>query len=336
MSISPGITTQQNSCVATVSSSAIFSRPKVRNTIFPFERACEIGSLATVSNDPRTELIEPDEMGWETAAREAIESAAATIETDEPRGVLYMTVGEDQRFNRIPIEFTGWEEVRHTLTEIGESEWINYVPFDGGEPVFGPDVSSWVESAMVNYRIEEFFDKIARPDEGEELVNSHDLLEHRAGLVARLDVEEINAQLVRRLALHPEMMYELDPRKFEQLVAELFRDKGYDIELGRGTKDGGIDMRAFLRNDIGTLLTLIQCKRFAPQNKVNVDVIRGLYGVVNREDASSGLIVTTSSFTRDTRSEQSEIRHRIHLAEYTNLVDWLRQYPRRAFATKAR
>lgn len=276
-----------------------------------------------------SDYVEPDEMTWESSAREAVEQAAATIEKDEARGVIYMTVGEDQRFNPVPVEFKSREDVMHALTQIGESEWINYVPFDGGEAVFEPDMSGPVESAMIDYDVENFFDSIARPDEGEELITAHDLLKHRAGLAVQADVAEINAELVRYLALHPEEMYELNPRRFEQLVAELFRDKGYDIELGRGTKDGGVDIRAFLRNDIGTLLTLIQCKRFGPQNKVNVDVVRGLYGVVNRENASSGIIVTTSTFTRDARSEQEQLSHRIHLAEYTNLTKWLKEYPLR-------
>jgi hypothetical protein len=33
------------------------------------------------------------------------------------------------------------------------------------------------------------------------------------------------------LAKHPEKMQDLTPRKFEELVAALFRAKGYDVEL---------------------------------------------------------------------------------------------------------
>jgi hypothetical protein len=267
------------------------------------------------------------EMTWEEAARTAIERAAQSIEKDEVRAVIYMDEGEDQRFNRIRTEFTGWEEIMWALTRIGETEWVAYAPFDGGEPVFEPNVEDYVQDAMSEHDVESFFDSVSRPQEGEEIVDAHDLIEHRAGLVVQLDVADINAELVRYLARHPEKMYELNPRKFEELVAELFRAKGYDIELGRGTKDGGIDIRAFLRNDVGALLTLIQCKRHQPHNKVNVDVLRSLYGVVNREDASCGMIVTTSTFTRDARSEQKQFEHRLHLADYEKLSQWLKQYP---------
>jgi len=267
------------------------------------------------------------EMTWETHSREAIESAAASIEKDEVRGVIYMDDGEDHRFNPIRGEFESWEKVMRTLTEIGENEWVAYAPFDGGEPIFSPNVDGYVESAMTDYDVESFFDSVSRPGEGEEIADAHDLLAYRAGLIVQIDVAEINAELVRYLAEHPAKMYELNPRKFEELVAELFRAKGYDIELGRGTKDGGVDIRAFLRNDVGALLTLIQCKRHLAHNKVNVDVVRGLYGVVKRDDASCGMIVTTSTFTRDARSEQQRLEHRIHLADYTDLTKWLRDYP---------
>ena len=272
-------------------------------------------------------LDEDGEMMWEAYSRKAIERAAASIEKDEIRGVVYMNYGEDQRFRPNRSEFESWEEVMHALTEIGESEWVNYAPFDGGEPVFGPNVDGYVESAMTDHDVEGFFDSISRPEEGEEITDAHDLLAYRAGLVVQVDVAEINAELIRYLAQHPEKMYELNPRKFEELIAELFRAKGYDIELGRGTKDGGIDIRALLRNDVGALLTLIQCKRHLAHNKVNVDVVRGLYGVVNRDDASCGMIVTTSTFTRDARSEQQRLEHRIHLADYMNLTEWLKEYP---------
>lgn len=270
---------------------------------------------------------EDTEMVWERHAREAIEGAAGSIEKDEIRGVVYMDDGEDHRFNPIRGEFKSWEDVMRALTEIGENEWVAYAPFDGGEPVFSPSVDGYVESAMSDYDVEGFFNSISRPEDGEEIADAHDFLAYRAGLIVQVDLAEINAELVSYLAQHPETMLELKPRKFEELVAELFRAKGYDVELGRGTKDGGVDIRAFLRSDIGALLTLIQCKRQSARNKVNVDVVRGLYGVVNRDDASCGMIVTTSTFTRDARSEQQRLEHRIHLADYTNLINWLREYP---------
>lgn len=92
-------------------------------------------------------------------------------------------------------------------------------------------------------------------------------------------------------------MTRLTPRKFEELVAELFRGKGYDIELTPPTADGGFDIRAVHRQAVGTAMVLIECKRYS-QKKAGLGVVRGLYGVVESERATRGIIATTSVFTR--------------------------------------
>ena len=87
-------------------------------------------------------------------------------------------------------------------------------------------------------------------------------------------------------------------------------------------------MRAFQRKDIGLCLTLIECKRYAPDHRVSVDVVRGLYGVTENEGATTGLLVTTSSFTKDARSFQDQNRYRIHLADHAELQKWLNEHRR--------
>jgi hypothetical protein len=311
--------------------SGTFLERATRRACGPLPRGHSLNYLsARRMTDPEEydEKVEDSgEMPWETRSRRAIEDAAASIEKDEVRGVIHMQNGEDQRFSPIHEEFSSWEDVRHVLLQLGQGEWVNYVPFDGGESVFHPSVDGFVENAMSSYDVEGFFESVSPPEEGEALADAHDLLARRAGLVVQVDLAEINGELVRYFAEHPEKMYDLNPRLFEKLVAELFRAKGYDVELGPGRKDGGVDIRAFLRSDIGALLTLIQCKRYGPTHKINVDVVRQMYGVLHRDNATAGIIVTTSTFTREARSEQQQLEHRIHLAEYADLTKWLRDYP---------
>jgi restriction endonuclease Mrr len=140
------------------------------------------------------------------------------------------------------------------------------------------------------------------------------------------DLSEINDELVAYLAKHPEKMHSLHPRKFEELVAELFRDKGYDVELTRFSKDGGFDIRAIRKTDTGTGLTLIECKRFAADRPIGVTLIRGLYGVVEQKRASGGLFVTTSYFSRDAKSYRDDIRYRMDLADFERLKTMLKDY----------
>jgi Restriction endonuclease len=212
-----------------------------------------------------------------------------------------------------------------TLNELGDQQWYAYVPYDEG-PVFESSVGGIAYQLADHHGVIDFFARVKRPDEGEELGTARDLVLPGAGVILQVDLSDINDELIRYLAKHPERMHNLTSRKFEELVAALFRAKGYDVELTPATRDGGFDMRAFNRTDIGTCLTLIECKRYAPTNRISVDVVRGLYGVTESEKATTGLLVTTSSFTRDAKSFQDKNKYRIQLADQQALQEWLREH----------
>ncbi len=252
----------------------------------------------------------------------------AEAEFDEVRGVVYAPTSEDHRGNEVIEGFDSVDELLRTLRDLGDEQWYAYVPYDEG-PVFQSTVGGMVERLADSRGVLEFFDRIRPPDEGEELGTARELIVPRGGLIVEADLSEINDELIAYLAKHPEKMQDLAPRKFEELVAAIFRAKGYRIELTPATRDGGFDMRAFHRNDVGVFLTLIECKRYGPNQPVSVSVVRGLYGVTVNENATTGLIVTTSSFTRPAKSFQDQNKYRIQLADQVDLQAWLRDHKRR-------
>lgn len=142
----------------------------------------------------------------------------------------------------------------------------------------------------------------------------------------KLTVEDVNEKMLFLLAQNPKLIYELGSRKFEELVARLFADRGYEVSLTKSTRDGGYDILAHVNDGICSFLVLAECKRYSPNNKVGVEVVRGLYGVTERHRANQGLIITSSFFSRDAQQEQLRIGTRIALKDYNNLVDWLAPY----------
>lgn len=268
------------------------------------------------------------EMPWEMQARERIEGVLNEAEFDEVRGVIYAPTGHDHRYNEVTEGYTSYDELLHTLRELGEEQWHAYVPYENG-PVFESTVWGTAERLAEKYGVLEFFERVQEPNDAEELGTAREMVLYRAGLVVEVDLGEINDELIKYLALHPEKMHELEPRKFEELVAELFRHKGYDVVLTPKTRDGGLDMRAFYKSDVGTLLTLIECKRYAPDKRVSVDVVRALHGVRDDQKATNALIVTTSSFTKDAKSFQDRNKHQIELADQASLQKWLNEHKRR-------
>lgn len=82
-------------------------------------------------------------------------------------------------------------------------------------------------------------------------------------------------------------------RNFEELVAEAYRRQGYHVTEGSYGADGGIDL--VLRMD--DQLTLVQCKQWKTQ-KVGVNVVREMFGVLTAHQANRFIIISSGSFTQ--------------------------------------
>ena len=84
-------------------------------------------------------------------------------------------------------------------------------------------------------------------------------------------------------------------REFEMLVGEAFQLQGYKVtELGGAGPDGGVDI--VLRK--GSETFLVQCKQWKAF-KVDVKVVRELYGVMAAQGATGGFVITSGRFTAD-------------------------------------
>lgn len=84
-------------------------------------------------------------------------------------------------------------------------------------------------------------------------------------------------------------------RQFEMLAGEAFRRQGYRIdETGLGGADGGIDLRLRKNGKV----TLVQCKQWRSQ-RVDVKVVREMYGLLAHHAADAVTIVAIGDFTPD-------------------------------------
>ena len=90
-------------------------------------------------------------------------------------------------------------------------------------------------------------------------------------------------------------------RNFERLTAEFFNQKGFEVQLGPGTKDGGVDVRVWPADSdrSGPPLILIQCKRYKTTNDVEIESVKAFWTDVAYEGAHRGLIATTSRIAPD-------------------------------------
>jgi len=89
------------------------------------------------------------------------------------------------------------------------------------------------------------------------------------------------------------------PIDLENVVAELLAQHGLqNVKTTRIVADGGIDITATHVMDGNRLKYIIQCKRNAAENKVDVSVVRELVGAKMDAGAAHALLITTSEFTK--------------------------------------
>jgi restriction system protein len=157
---------------------------------------------------------------------------------------------------------------------------------------------------------------------------SEGLLSSEGGIlpVTAARIVSASEELVERLKRRPEAVHELTPRQFEELLAQLLRRMGWEVELTPQTRDGGKDLLAYMDTDVGRLLCLVEAKKYRRDRKVGIGLVRELYGTLCDHQATSAMLVTTSSFTDDARAFQK--RHQYHLAlrDYGDIAGWIRRH----------
>jgi len=91
----------------------------------------------------------------------------------------------------------------------------------------------------------------------------------------------------------PNLM-ELTPQQFESLIQNLFDKIGLDTRQTRPSRDGGVDCVAYNTDPILGGKVVIQAKRY--KHTVGVSAVRDLFGTLQNEGASKGILVTTSGY----------------------------------------
>ncbi len=99
--------------------------------------------------------------------------------------------------------------------------------------------------------------------------------------------------VLSELDQRPNLM-ELTPKEFESLITNLFQKMGLETRQTQASRDGGVDCVAFDPRPIFGGKVVIQAKRY--KNTVGVSAVRDLYGTMQNEGASKGILVTTSGY----------------------------------------
>jgi len=159
----------------------------------------------------------------------------------------------------------------------------------------------------------------------EELERPTIILEEAPKIIT--DLRFVNKRVLDRIGRQPEEVRNLSPRQFEELVAELFEERGYKVELTKQTRDGGKDLIILDHREIGNFMIYTECKHYAQHNPVGVSVISDLVGRMTADRATAGIVVTSSYFSPDAKVFQSKFEHQMKLIDFIKLSGMIETAP---------
>lgn len=142
----------------------------------------------------------------------------------------------------------------------------------------------------------------------------------------QISLKEINEELISYLARNPKFIHQLHHRKFEELIAEIFKKKGYEVTLTPQTRDGGKDIIAVYNSPFGHQMFIVKCKKYKEDYKVGVELVRSLYGVKSAERYTQAILVTSSSFTEDAKRFVKPIEYELTLKDFNDVKGWCADY----------
>lgn len=136
----------------------------------------------------------------------------------------------------------------------------------------------------------------------------------------KIIVSEINDQILYKISQNPNLLHELSSYNFERIVAKMFEKRGFSVRITPQTRDGGKDI-FIAKNDLCSFLFYVECKKYAPNRPVGIEIIQRLYGVISAEKATGGIIATTSYFAEPAKKyiREYNLEHQIALQDFNVL-----------------
>ncbi|MBD3574023.1 restriction endonuclease [Brevundimonas diminuta] len=130
-------------------------------------------------------------------------------------------------------------------------------------------------------------------------------------------------RFINYLHANPDRLPQAHWRQFEGLTAEWFSQQGYEVELGAGRNDDGIDVRAWRTGSDrgGPAGIIVQCKRH--KEKIDKTVVKALHSDVVWNGAEEGMIVTTNDISPGAAKTIDARRYPISAANRTEVQRWV-------------
>jgi restriction system protein len=130
--------------------------------------------------------------------------------------------------------------------------------------------------------------------------------------------------IIEGIMKDPSLMYGIDPRKWEEIIAATYEESGQfdEVTLTPQSGDYGRDVIA-VKNGFGSVRLIESVKRYKPGNAVKADDVRALLGVLSGDPKATKGVSTTWEFApriADDPFIAQFVPYRLELLDGTELV----------------
>lgn len=191
------------------------------------------------------------------------------------------------------------------------------------------DISDLINSPKIYNSIRDLIS--STPFDNYDLINRPCIIDASGKPINKIDnktkiiVTEVNDELLYQLSQNPNLLYNLSSFEFERVIARIFEKQGYSVKITPKTRDGGKDI-FIVKQGLASFLFYVECKKYAPNRPVRLDVIQRLYGIISAENVNGGFIATTSYFTKPAKDyiQEHNLDHQLTLQDYNTISDILK------------
>lgn len=137
--------------------------------------------------------------------------------------------------------------------------------------------------------------------------------------------------LIDALAEDPEALPTVSHSDFEALCAELFARRGFEVDLFRGSKDGGIDFLALHGERVDPIILAVQVKQ--PERRqgkkgrsLGRPVVQQVYGAAKAWDLHGAIAITGATYSAEAKAFTNLKPGEMKVQDGRDVLNWITAY----------
>lgn len=236
---------------------------------------------------------------WSTIYNSALSTFLNSVEANYSNRNI-----TEENYNKIKPLLLQWNE------KLNKIRWVDqqhFVDFQEDLKLFSKQYPDWLKTKTIFQSFDEgvwkpFFEKYCT----------------RTETIAK-QFEDFLQRKRDKYYLMTESNYAfISPYEFEELVGEVFKRMGYQIEITSKSGDYGVDIIARDKNDV----IAIQTKKYRTGNNVSNQDVQRLLGAMQLSTvkANKAILITTSDFTIQAKEQAKETPVELWNGKYFNSI----------------